>query len=108
VRKILSPRRVADVPNLSNDWGQRARNMGKGKTLALASEFTSSLWVVQHDRGPIGSLKLHGRRGSQKGPKHSRRTLVGKMPGSRRGGQVLIGSQLGKGPIESGISDGSE
>jgi len=30
VRKILSPRRVAGVSNLYNDWGQWAGNMGKG------------------------------------------------------------------------------
>jgi len=31
VRKISSPERVADVSNLSIDWGQRAGNMGKGE-----------------------------------------------------------------------------
>jgi len=31
VRKILSPRRVAGVPNLCNGWGQWAENMDKAE-----------------------------------------------------------------------------
>jgi len=62
---------------------------------------------VQHDWEPTGSLELHGKRGSQKGPKYPRKTLVGEMLGLWRGGQVPTGNRLGKGPIKSGIlSDG--
>jgi len=43
-------------------------------------------WEVQHDRGPIGSLELHGRRGSRKDLKYSRRILVGERLGPRREG----------------------
>jgi len=45
MRKISYPRRVADVPKLSNDRGQGAGNMGKGESVApvLASEFARSL-----------------------------------------------------------------
>jgi len=57
----------------------------------LASRFwQASLPVhfreVQHDREPTGSLELHGRRGSRKDPKYSRRILVGETLGPRREG----------------------
>jgi len=38
VRKISSPRRVADVPILCNDRGQRAGNMGKKKCYSGVAE----------------------------------------------------------------------
>jgi len=41
---------------------------------------------VQHDRGPIGSLELHGRRGSRKDLKCPRRIMVGETLGPRREG----------------------
>jgi len=53
--------------------------------------------------GPIGSLKLHERKRSQRGPKHPRRTLVGERLGSWTEGQGPIGSLLGKELIESGM-----
>jgi len=60
----------------------------------------------QHDRGPTGSLELHGRRGSRKEPK---RTLVGETLWPCRRGQGPTRNRLGKGPIESGmILDGSD
>jgi len=37
---------------------------------------------VQHDRGSTESLELHERKGSWRGPKHPRRTLVEETPGS--------------------------
>jgi len=52
--------------------GQWAGNMGKGECCS--------------------SIELHERRGSQRGLKYLRRTLVGETPWS--GGQGLIGSQV--------------
>jgi len=48
----------------------------------LASELASFHYQeVQHDRGPTGSLELRGRKGSRKGTKYPRRTLVRETPG---------------------------
>jgi len=75
----------------------------------LVSESASSYQKDQCDRKPIGSLELHGRKGSWRGLKYPRRTSVGEMTGLWKGGQVLTGSQLRKGPIKSGkFSDGSD
>jgi len=53
--------------------------------------------------------ELHERRGSQKGSKYPRRTLVGETSEPWRGGQGPVESQLGKWPIESGmLSVGSD
>jgi len=38
VSKILSPKRVASIPNFCNGWGQRAENMGKGECCSGFSE----------------------------------------------------------------------
>jgi len=43
VRKISSPKREADVPNLSNDGGQRAGNMGKGSVAPVLASKSASL-----------------------------------------------------------------
>jgi len=112
VRKILSPRRVAGVSNLSNDRGQRAGNMGIEECCSGFGELVRQpvhYTEVQRDRGPTGSLELHGKRRSRKSPKYPRRTLVGETPGLWRGRQEPIESWLGKGPIKSGMfSDGSD
>jgi len=51
---------------------------------------------------------VHGRIGSQKDPKHPRRTLAGETSEPRRRGQWPTRNRLEKGPIESGmIPDGS-
>jgi len=66
-------------------------------------------WEVQRDRRLTERLELHRRRGSQKDVKYPRSILVGEMLGPWRGGQGAIGSQLGKGTIESvKLSDGSD
>jgi len=87
-RKILSPRTVAGVPMFA-DRRQRAGNIAP----VLASEADIDYQEVQCDRGPTGSLELHGRRGGQKGPKYPRRTLVGETLGPWRGGLGPIDSQ---------------
>jgi len=46
---------------------------GFGEQLSLPVHYRG----VQHDRKLTGSLKLHWRRGSRRGPKYPRRTLVG-------------------------------
>jgi len=61
---------------------------------------------VQRDRKPTGCLELHGRRGSLKGLKYPRKTLVGETPGPWKEGHGPIGRQLGKRPIESGMPSG--
>jgi len=55
-------------------------------------------WEVQHDIDwePTGSLELHRKRGSWKGPKYPRRTLVGETLGLWRGGQVPNGESVRK------------
>jgi len=90
-----------------------AIGLGTWATRSVAPVLAASLPVhcqeVQRDRRPTGSLELHGRRGSQNGPKYPRRTLAGETLWPRRGGQRPIGNQLGKGSIESGIfPDGSD
>jgi len=52
----------------------------------------------------MGSFEIHERKGSRRGPKYPRRTLVGEMLRPWKEGQGPFGSQLEKGPIESGMS----
>jgi len=52
------------MSNLCKDWSRWAGNMGKGECCFTGKSST-------------GSLELHERKGSRKGPKCPRRTLVG-------------------------------
>jgi len=58
---------------------------------------------VQRHWGPTESLEPHGKKTNQKGPKYSRKALVEETMGPWSGGKGPIGSQLGKGPIKSGM-----
>jgi len=72
----------------------------KGSVASRQASLPVHFREIQHDRGPTGTLELHGRRGSRRDPKYPRRVLVGETLGPWRGG---------KGPIESGmLSDGSD
>jgi len=77
VRKISFLRRVADMPNLCNDQGQWAGNMGKGECCfgfgEQVCQFITRKSSMTTDQGPTGSLELHWRGGSQKVPKYLRR-----------------------------------
>jgi len=46
---------------------------------------------VQYDRGPTESLELHKRKGSRKGPKYPRTTLVGKSGGRGKKSKGRLG-----------------
>jgi len=119
VRKILSLRRVADtvdVPNISNDRVQWAGNMGKGECCfgfgERVRQFITGKSSVTGEGENHWKLKatLEERESerSQTFQKDFGRKIAGAVDWWR-GGQVPIGSQLGKEPIESGMfSDGSD
>jgi len=61
------------------------------------------------EEGELDREELHGRIGSRRSPKYPRRTLVRGTTGPWKEERGSIGSQLGKGPIESGMfSDGND
>jgi len=82
--------------------------MGEGECCSGFGERVCQLTVcyheVQRDRGPTGSLELHGRRESRKDSKYPRRILVGETPEPWKKGRGSVGSRLGKEPIEIGMS----
>jgi len=64
VREISSPRRVASVSNLCNGGASWQGTWVTGSVApVLASEAARYFREVQHDRGPTGSLELHGKKG---------------------------------------------
>jgi len=85
VKKSSSPQRVASVSNICNSWRQGTWVM-RSVAPVLASESARSFLGNLHDWGSTGSLKIHGRRGSQKDLKYPRKILVGKTLGPKREG----------------------
>jgi len=77
VRKISSLKRIVSVPNLCNGRGQWAGTWINGIVALVLVNLPVHFQEVQHDQGPTGNLRLHGRRGNQKDPKYPRRTMVG-------------------------------
>jgi len=63
-------------PEGGEHWQRRA------PTWPWRASLLVHLREVQHDRGPTGSLDLHGRIESRKGPKYPRMTPVGETLGS--------------------------
>jgi len=97
VRDISSPGSKAGLPNFAMT---RASGMGMGQRKVLLWFWRASLPVYCHgfqrDRRPTESLELRGRKGSRRGFKYPRMTLLGETPELWKEGQGPIGTQLGK------------
>jgi len=71
------------MPNLCNDRCQWAGSVGT-RECCSGERVRQFIREVQRDREPTGSLELHERIGSRKGPKYIRRILVGETSGPER------------------------
>jgi len=103
-KDFVSKKSSGCAPNLSNDRGQPAKNINKGECCSiLASKSARS-----SPGNPVylgNDWKLRATREEMESERFqiSQKTLVGERLGPWRRGQVPIGRQLVKRPIESGI-----